>query len=114
MNILDALKMAVAALATLAVCHFYNVVIDNPAVRKAALQGYVLEAEETAAEATAAEMTRQRDAATQSLEEYRRRAAVAEQAKDAANAKLQEAISQDTGDDGAVWTADDLQWLRDH
>ncbi|WSH00322.1 hypothetical protein U8P71_17350 [Rhizobium ruizarguesonis] len=114
MGLFDYLKVALGALAMLALCHLYNVVIDNPAVRKAALQGYVLEAEKTAAEAAAAEMTRQRDAATQSLDEYRRRAAAAEQAKDAADAKLQELISQDIGDDGAVWTADDLQWLHDH
>lgn len=114
MTLLDCMKIALGALAMLAVCHLYNVGIDNPAVRRAALQGYVLEVEKTAAEAAAAEMTRQRDAANQSLDEYRRRAAAAEQAKDAADAKLQELISQDTGDDGATWTADDLRWLHDH
>lgn len=114
MNILDALKIGLGALAMLAICHLYNVTIDNPAVRKAALQGYVLESEKTASEAKAAELTRQRDAATQSLEEYRRRATAAEQAKDESDARLQKLIDGDTGADGATWTADDLQWLHDH
>ncbi|NKJ77771.1 hypothetical protein [Rhizobium leguminosarum] len=114
MNILDALKMAVAAMVTLAVCHLYNIAIDNPSVRRAALDGYVLKSEKTAAEAKAAEMERQRDVAAQSLEEHRRRAIAAEKAKEEANEKLEKLVAEDSGDDGAVWTANDLHWLSDH
>lgn len=114
MNILDALKMAVAALATLAVCHFYNVMIDDPSVRRAALEGYVLKSEKTAAEALAAEMERQRDVAARSLEEHRERAIAAEKAKEDANEKLEKLIAEDAGDDGAVWTGDDVRWLSEH
>ena len=114
MGMLDALKMAVAALATLALCHLYNVAIDNPSVRATALEGYVLKSEKTTAEAKAAEMERQRDAATQSLEEHRNRAIAAEKAKEEANEKLEKLIAEDAGDDGAVWTDDDVRWLSEH
>jgi hypothetical protein len=114
MNILDALKMAVAALATLAACHFYNVAFDDPAVRKAALEGYVLKSEKTAAEALAAEMERQRDVAAHSLEEHRKRAIAAEKAKEDANEKLEKLIAEDAGDDGAVWADNDVRWLSEH
>ncbi len=114
MSILDALKMAVAALATLAACHLYNIVIDDPAVRSAALEGYVLKSEKTAAEALTAEMERQRDVAAQSLEEHRRRAIAAEKAKEDANEKLEKLIAEDAGDDGAVWADDDVRWLSEH
>lgn len=114
MNILDALQMAVAALATLALCHLYNVVFDDPSVREAALKGYVLASEKTAAEAKAAEMERQRDAVAKSLEEHRKRAIAAEKAKEEANEKLEKLIAEDSGDDGAVWTDDDVRWLSEH
>lgn len=114
MSILDALKMAVAALATLALCHFYNAAFDDPAVREAALEGYVLKSEKTAAEALVAEMERQRDVAAQSLEEHRKRTIAAEKAKEDANEKLEKLIAEDAGDDGAVWTDDDVRWLSEH
>lgn len=114
MDILDALKLAVAALATLAICHLYNIAIDNPSVRRAALEGYVLAAEKTAAEVKAAEMERQRDAVARSLEEHRKRAIAAEKAKDEANERLEKLIAEDAGDDGAVWTDDDVRWLSEH
>lgn len=114
MSIIDTLKMAVAALATLALCHLYNTAIDNPSVRETALEGYVLKSEKTAAEALAAEMERQRDVAAQSLDEHRNRAIAAEKAKEEANEKLEKLIAEDNGDDGAVWTDDDRIWLSEH
>lgn len=114
MNIGDALKMAVAALATLAVCHLYNIAIDNPSVRRAALEGCVLASEKTAADAKAAEMERQRDAVAQSLEEHRKRAIAAEKAKEEANEKLEKIIAEDAGDDGAVWSDLDVRWVSEH
>ncbi|WP_299864355.1 hypothetical protein [uncultured Hoeflea sp.] len=40
------------------------------------------------------------------------RAHAAERAKDEALADLEDLIAADTGDDGAVWTEGDLQWLE--
>lgn len=83
-------------------------------VRAEALAGYVLQSEKISAEARAAEMERQRNAATQSLEEYRKRAAAAEKAKEEANERLEKLIAEDSGDDGLRWGDADLEWLRQH
>lgn len=114
MGILDYLKVGAGALAALTLCYLYNVTIDNPSVRKEALAGYVLKSEKISAEAKAAEMERQRNAATQSLEEYRKRAASAEKAKKEANERLEKLIAEDSGDDGLRWNDADVEWLRQH
>ncbi|NTG98902.1 hypothetical protein G6L95_06590 [Agrobacterium rhizogenes] len=81
-------------------------------VKDEALKGYVLESEKTTAEAKATEMERQRNAYAQSYEELRERAAAADQSKDQKDAKLKKSIAGDTGDDGAVWTDGDIEWLQ--
>lgn len=83
-------------------------------VKDEALKGYVLQSEKTTAEEKTAEMERQRNAYAQSYEELRKRVAAADQSKDQKDAKLRKSIAGDIGSDGAVWTDDDIKWLRDH
>ncbi|KQV83219.1 hypothetical protein ASC90_21745 [Rhizobium sp. Root1220] len=59
---------------------------------KAVLSGYVLLAEKTAAEAKATEMERQRNAASQALDEHRKRLAAAEASEQAAKDTLEQEI----------------------
>ncbi|WP_312809496.1 hypothetical protein [Agrobacterium cavarae] len=80
----------------------------------AILQGYVLLSEKTAAEARANELERQRNAATQALEEYRKRAVADALTQQKLEAQLEEAIRNDNAnpDDGDYrWTRDDELWL---
>lgn len=78
------------------------------------LKGYVLLSEKTAAEARATELERQRNAATQALEEYRKRAVADALTQQKLEAQLEEAIRNDNAnpDDGDYrWTRDDELWL---
>ncbi|WP_028747976.1 hypothetical protein [Rhizobium mesoamericanum] len=59
---------------------------------KAILSGYVLLSEKTAAEAKAAEIERQRNAASQALDEHRKRLAAAEASEQAAKDTLENEI----------------------
>ncbi|MGY5811992.1 hypothetical protein ACXHXG_30370 [Rhizobium sp. LEGMi198b] len=83
-------------------------------VKDEALQGYVLKSEKKTAEAKADEMERQRNAYAQSYEELRKRANAAKNTREQKDAKLQKSIAEDTGDDGAVYTDDDIKWLQHH
>lgn len=82
------------------------------------LKGYVLLSEKTAAEARANELERQRNAATQALEEYRKRAVADVLTQQKLEAQLEEAIRNDNQnmDDGDYrWNAvRDLEWLCRH
>jgi hypothetical protein len=78
------------------------------------LKGYVLLSEKTAAEAKANEMERQRNAATQTLEEYRKRAVADALTQQKLEAQLEEAIRNDNAnpDDGDYrWRDSDRIWL---
>ena len=78
------------------------------------LSGYVLRVEKTAAEARANELERQRNAATQVLEEYRKRAVADALTQQKLEAQLEEAIRNDNSnpDDGDYrWSRDDERWL---
>lgn len=80
----------------------------------AILKGYVLLSEKTSAEARANELERQRNAATQALEEYRKRAVADALTQQKLEAQLEEAIRNDNAnpDDGDYrWTRDDERWL---
>lgn len=80
----------------------------------ALLQGYVLISEKTAAESLATEMIRQRNAAAQSLEEYRRRAVADALMQQKLEAQLEQAIKDDNqnSDDGDYrWSDADRLWL---
>lgn len=85
----------------------------DASVAREARQGYVTQVTLDAIQARLDEAERQKQAAATALDEYRLRAADAIQARDQANAKLEEAIAADKSD-GCTWTADDLDWLRKH
>lgn len=78
------------------------------------LSGYVLLSEKTAAESLATEMIRQRNAAAQSLEEYRKRAVADALTQQKLEAQLEQAIKDDNqnADDGDYrWSDADRLWL---
>ena len=78
------------------------------------LSGYVLRVEKTAAEAKANELERQRNAATQALEEYRKRSVADALTQQKLEAQLEEAIRNDNAnpDDGDYrWRDSDRIWL---
>lgn len=80
----------------------------------ALLEGYVLLSEKTAAEAKATHMERQRNAAAQALEDYRKRALADALDQQKRDAELEEAIRNDNQkmDDGDYrWSDDDRFWL---
>lgn len=81
---------------------------------KAILSGYVLQSEKTALQAQLDEMERQKNAAAQSLEEYRRRAVADALIQQKLEAQLEQAIQDDNQnmDDGDYrWSDDDRLWL---
>ncbi len=78
------------------------------------LSGYVLLSEKTAAESLATEMIRQRNAAAQSLEEYRKRAVADALTQQKLETQLEQAIKDDNqnADDGDYrWSDADRLWL---
>ncbi|WP_320196207.1 hypothetical protein RMR10_004745 [Agrobacterium rosae] len=75
------------------------------------LSGYVLLSEKTAAESLATEMIRQRNAATQTLEDYRKRATADALTQQKLEAQLEQAIKDDDGP-GCTWTKEDMDWLE--
>ncbi|WP_245445392.1 hypothetical protein RMS29_002275 [Agrobacterium rosae] len=80
----------------------------------ALLSGYVLLSEKTAAEAKVTELERQRNAAAQALEEYRKRATVDALTQQKLEAQLEQAIKDDNQniDDGDYrWSDADRLWL---
>lgn len=86
-------------------------------VKAEALKGYVLLTEKNAAEAFATEMLRQRNAAAQSLEEYRKRGLADALVQQQLEAKLELAIREDnqSADDGDYrWGDNDARWLCQH
>lgn len=85
----------------------------DASVAREARQGYVTQVQLEAIQAKLDEAERQKAAVTTALTEYRQQAAEAIQARNQANAKLEEAIAADKSD-GCTWTADDLDWLRKH
>ncbi len=80
----------------------------------AARAGYVELSEKTALQAQLDAERRTRLRASQIYNEAQKRATAAAQANRIANEKLQKDINKDTGADGAVWGADDLDWLSNH
>ncbi|WP_246668853.1 hypothetical protein [Agrobacterium rosae] len=80
----------------------------------ALLSGYVLLSEKTAAEAKVTELERQRNAAAQAVEEYRKRATVDALTQQKLEAQLEQAIKDDNQniDDGDYrWSDADRLWL---
>lgn len=83
------IRMAAASVATAVLAYAVTYLIIVPLERADARRGYVVIAEKTAAEAEAAELRRQRNAASQSLDEYRKRLAVSEASEEQANARME-------------------------
>ncbi|WP_311273552.1 MULTISPECIES: hypothetical protein [unclassified Rhizobium] len=80
----------------------------------ALLSGYVLLSEKTAAEAKVTELERQRNAAAQAVEEYRKRAMADALTQQKLEAQLEQAIKDDNQniDDGDYrWSDADRLWL---
>lgn len=80
----------------------------------ALMEGYVLLSEKTSAEALADEMIRQRNAASQALEDYRKRAVADALTQQKLEAQLEQVIKDDNQnvDDGDYrWTDGDRLWL---
>lgn len=91
-GILDYLKLGAGIAAGLALYHVYVVTIGYPSAAREARQGYVLIAEKTAAEARATEMERQRNAASQAVEDHRKRLEAAQAQEQAAKDTLENEI----------------------
>lgn len=114
---LNAIIVVVTAIITLAATALYDRVVDDPAVRRQALSGYVRQAELDAANAKLAETQRQRDVAAQALEEHRKRIAALQAAQAAADARREQeradhekALVAAGRHDGL--TDADIKWLR--
>lgn len=78
------------------------------------LEGYVLQSEKAALESQLTEMERQKNAAAQSLEEYRKRAVADAITQQKLEAQLEQAIKDDNQnvDDGDYrWSDADRLWL---
>lgn len=78
------------------------------------LEGYVLQSEKAALESQLTEMERQKNAAAQSLEEYRKRAVADALTQQKLEAQLEQAIKDDNQnvDDGDYrWSDADRLWL---
>ncbi|MBB3144953.1 hypothetical protein FHS21_001354 [Phyllobacterium trifolii] len=91
-----------------------RVASESAKAAAAARAGYVELSEKTALQAQLAEERRSRLRASQLYDEAQKRATAAAQANRIANEKLDKDINKDTGSDGAVWGADDLDWLSNH
>ncbi|MCZ7488159.1 hypothetical protein [Rhizobium rhizogenes] len=114
MTLFDFLKVGLGVLAGIALASIYDAWIDDPAVEREARAGYVLLSEKTSLQAQINEIERQKNAASQSLEEYRKHSAATLKLKEEANARLEKFIAEDRGSDGCTWGDDDLEWLRKH
>ena len=91
-----------------------RVATESAKAATAARAGYVELSEKTALQVQLAEERRSRLRASHLYDEAQKRTTAAAQANRIANEKLQKDINKDTGADGAVWGADDLDWLSNH
>lgn len=115
---LDALKMGAGAAAgaflTWSTMTAYDNLIDDPAIARAAREGYVALAEKTALQAQIGEIERQRRAADEAMTAALAREESARKEAADAQARYEALVAQDSGDDGARVDGGDLRWLRDH
>lgn len=89
----NGLVAAAGAAAMLVACMAWDRLIDDPAVRREALRGYVVRVELEAAEAKAAEAERQRIAGAAALADLAERLRMAEAASVAADEAMERAIA---------------------
>ncbi|WAC26447.1 hypothetical protein [Ancylobacter sp. SL191] len=117
-GILDSLKIgagaALGVVLTWSALTTYDRLVDDPAVARAAREGYVQIAEKTALQAELDEIRRQRGVADDALRAALTRAETAQQEAARAQAAYDDLVAQDSGDDGARVDDGDLRWLRDH
>jgi len=114
MSVLSYIYMAVGALAMLALAHLYNETIDNPAVRRQALAGYVQQSERDALQAQLDKERSLREAADQSLAAATKRADEATKAKQAAEAQV-DRLAEEAAKDATLSRPNesDKKWLSD-
>ncbi|WP_149898032.1 hypothetical protein [Rhizobium rhizogenes] len=114
MSVLSYIYMTVGALAMLAVAHLYNVTIDNPAVRRQALSGYVLQSERDALQAKLDREKALREAVDQSLAAATKRADEATKAKQAAEAEI-DRMAEEAAKDSTLSRPNesDKKWLSE-
>jgi hypothetical protein len=79
-----------------------------------ALEGYVTLSEKTAVQAQLDRERELRTAADEAVAALQKRASEAQKAKEAADEKIKRLEAEDSGDDGAVWGPDDIDWLSKH
>lgn len=114
MSVLSYIYMTVGALAMLAVAHLYNVTIDNPAVRRQALAGYVQQSERDALQAQLDRERALREAADQSLAAATKRADEATKARQAAEAEA-DRLAEEAAKDASLSRPNesDKKWLSE-
>ncbi|PIO96307.1 hypothetical protein [Pleomorphomonas carboxyditropha] len=104
--------LVTGAAVTFAALSLYDAWIDDPAVARAAREGFVAASEKLALQGQVDEMKRQFKVAEAAAASDRARAEAANKEADDAWAKYEAAVAADTGDDGCRVSADDLEWLR--
>ncbi|SCM80018.1 conserved hypothetical protein [uncultured Pleomorphomonas sp.] len=104
--------LVTGAAVTFAALGLYDAWIDDPAVAKAAREGFVAASEKLALQGQVDEMKRQFKIAEAAAASDRARAEAANREADDAWAKYEAAVAADTGDDGCRVSPDDLDWLR--
>lgn len=110
----DAISAAAGAALAFAALTAFDRLVDDPAVRRDALRGYVVRVELEAANARAAEAERQRAAADDALAEFAERIRRAEAAAAEARDALEQAIADyeaRAGADACRLTDDDIEFL---
>ncbi len=120
LGLLDKIGSTAAAIAGLvvgasvmfSVLTAYDALIDDPAVTRAARDGYVAQAEKVALQGALDEVRRQFKIAEAAAVSDRARAEAANRDAEDAWKQYEAAVAADTGDDGCRVGADDLEWLR--
>ena len=119
-GLLDRLGATVAAVAglivgaavTFAALQLYDAWVDDPAVARAAREGFVAASEKLALQGQIEEMRRQFKVAEAAAASDRARAEAASRDADDAWKRYEAAVAADGGNDGCRVTDDDLGWLR--
>lgn len=104
---------ALGAAAALSVAMAYDKLIDDPLVRREALNGYVLRSERDALASQLATERQRALAAAQIAEEARKRLTALSEANRTNREQAEQDIAEDNrNDDGARVSRGDLEWLR--
>lgn len=104
--------LIVGAAVTFAALQLYDAWIDDPAVARAAREGFVAASEKLALQGQIEEMRRQFKVAEAAAAGDRARAEAANREADDAWKRYEAAVAADGGDDGCRVTDGDLDWLR--